>query len=79
MTDKRNKYVRVNEVSGFPGPFTRDRNEVIALVQKAIGGDSEAFGELYITFVEPVYRYIFYQVRDKMTAEDITEEAFFKA
>ncbi|MBA7470248.1 ECF RNA polymerase sigma factor SigW [subsurface metagenome] len=79
MTDKRNKYVEVNKASGFPGPFTRDQNEVVKLVQKAIGGDSEAFGELYMTYVEPIYRYIFYQVRDKMTAEDITEDTFFKA
>ena len=79
MTDKRNKYVEVNKASGLPGPSTRDQNEVVRLVQKAIGGDSEAFGELYMTYVEPIYRYIFYQVRDKMTAEDITEDAFFKA
>ncbi len=79
MVDKRNKYVEANQVSGFPEPLTRDRNEIVKLVQKAIGGDSEAFGELYMTYVEPIYRYVFYQVRDKMTAEDITEETFFKA
>ena len=79
MVDKRNKHIEVNQASGFPGPLTRDRNEIVKLVHKAIGGDSEAFGELYMTYVEPIYRYIFYQVRDKMTAEDITEEAFFKA
>ena len=79
MADKRNKYVEVNKASGFPKPFARDQNEIVKLVQKAISGDSEAFGDLYMTYVEPIYRYIFYQVRDKMTAEDITEEAFFKA
>ncbi|MFC1911776.1 RNA polymerase sigma factor [Chloroflexota bacterium] len=79
MAEKRNIYVGVNKGSGLPGPLIRDPNEIIKLVQKAIGGDSEAFGELYVIYVEPIYRYIFYQIKDKMSAEDITEEAFFKA
>ncbi|MFC2025519.1 RNA polymerase sigma factor [Chloroflexota bacterium] len=79
MTDNRNKYVRVNKAPGFPGPLTRNQNEVVHLVKRAIGGDSEAFGDLYIKYVEPIYRYIFYQVKDKMIAEDITQEVFIKA
>ena len=51
----------------------------MALVERATGGDYEAFGELYSIYLERIYRYVFYQVRDKMTAEDLTEEVFLKA
>ena len=56
-----------------------NKPEVIRLVKSAIGGDTEAFGKLYNIYVVPIYRYVFYHVRDKMTAEDITEEVFLKA
>ncbi|MBI4304616.1 MAG: sigma-70 family RNA polymerase sigma factor [Chloroflexi bacterium] len=49
------------------------------LVKKAVDGDFEAFGELYSMFVNRIYRYIFYQVRNEMLAEDMTEEVFIKA
>lgn len=58
---------------------TFDKNEVVNFVKRAGGGDLEAFGELYSIYLDKIYRYIFYQVRDKMTAEDITEEVFVKA
>jgi RNA polymerase sigma-70 factor (ECF subfamily) len=57
----------------------RDRPDVLALVGKATSGDIEAFGDLYTLYLNPIYRYVFYHVRDKMTAEDITEEVFIKA
>ena len=57
----------------------RDRPEVLALVGRATSGDIEAFGDLYTLYLNPIYRYVFYHVRDKMTAEDITEEVFIKA
>jgi RNA polymerase sigma-70 factor, ECF subfamily len=47
-------------------------------VYKAIDGDAEAFGRLYQLFVDRIFRYVFYQVKDKMTAEDVTEEVFVK-
>ena len=53
--------------------------EITGLVKRAVGGDYGAFGDLYSLYVERIYRYAFYQVRDKMTAEDITEEVFIKA
>ena len=51
----------------------------VSLVKRAASGDSEAFGELYSIYFDRIYRYVVYQVRDKMTAEDVTEEAFVKA
>ncbi|MBI2831481.1 MAG: sigma-70 family RNA polymerase sigma factor [Chloroflexi bacterium] len=53
--------------------------ETNQLVRQCIDGDYEAFGKLYTCWVMPIYRYVFYQVKDKMTAEDITEEVFMKA
>ncbi len=53
--------------------------EALALVERAVGGDIEAFGELYGMYLDRIYRYIFYQVSDKAMAEDLTEEVFLKA
>lgn len=47
-------------------------------VEQAKAGDTQAFGKIYDELVKPVYRYVYYRV-DKEVAEDITEEAFFKA
>ena len=55
------------------------QSEIIRLVNKAAGGSFEAFGELYGVYLDRIYRYVLYQVKDRMTAEDITEEVFVKA
>jgi RNA polymerase sigma-70 factor (ECF subfamily) len=52
--------------------------DIDALVLRAQGGDTEAFGLVYDDLVKPVYRYIYYRVEDSI-AEDLTEETFFKA
>jgi RNA polymerase sigma-70 factor (ECF subfamily) len=49
------------------------------MVDRASGGDLEAFGELYRLYLDQIYRYIYYRVKDRMQAEDITEEVFLKA
>jgi len=58
---------------------THDPSEVAQLVDRAAGGNFEAFGQLYGIYLDRIYRYAFHQVRDRMTAEDITEEVFVKA
>ena len=58
---------------------TYDQSEIAKLVDRAAGGNFEAFGKLYDIYLDRIYRYVFYQVKDKMTAEDITEEVFMKA
>ena len=57
----------------------RQDPEVIMLVDKAAKGNFEAFGKLYGMFMDKIYRYAYYQVKDRMTAEDITENVFVKA
>lgn len=49
------------------------------LIKNSAEGDFEAFGELYTIYMTNIYRFVFYQVHDKMTAEDLTEEIFIKA
>ena len=51
----------------------------LALVQRAQGGDAEAFGELYDRYVDVVYRYIYYRVGTQQLAEDLTSETFLRA
>ena len=49
------------------------------LVIRAVNGDTFAFGELYIMYVEKIYSYVFSHYRNKTFAEDVTEEIFLKA
>jgi len=79
MGDPRNNNVGKNKVGETAEAVTPSQSKVVRLIKRAIGGDGEAFGELYSIYLDRIYRYVFYQVRDKMTAEDITEEAFIKA
>jgi len=55
------------------------QTELIMLIEEAASGNFEAFGDLYSLYLDRIYRYVFYQVNDRMTAEDITEEVFLKA
>lgn len=52
---------------------------LIALVELARGGDSEAFGLLYDHYHPAVYRFLYYRVGTVALAEDLTSETFFRA
>ncbi len=54
----------------------RTRVEIQQLVHDARNGDKEAVGVLYDTFVDAVYRFVFFRVSTREDAEDITEAAF---
>jgi RNA polymerase sigma-70 factor (ECF subfamily) len=60
-------------------PDKLEDTEVRGLVERAVGGDIEAYGELYGIYLDRIYRYVYYQVRNKVVAEDLTEEIFLKA
>ena len=49
------------------------------LVEKAIAGEADAFGELYLLHLDAIYRYIYFRVGDAGDAEDLTEQVFLKA
>ncbi|WP_395693248.1 sigma-70 family RNA polymerase sigma factor [Nocardioides sp.] len=56
-----------------------ERTRLIALVELARGGDTEAFGLLYDHYQPSVYRFLFYRTRSSTLAEDLTSETFFRA
>jgi len=49
------------------------------LIQKAKNGDNEAFGRFYELYFVPIFRYIYFRVKSKVEAEDLTQEVFLKA
>ena len=50
-----------------------------ALVERAVGGDTDAFGVLYQRHMDAIYRYVYLRVGDTEDAEDLTEQTFLKA
>jgi RNA polymerase sigma-70 factor (ECF subfamily) len=56
-----------------------ERARLIALVELARGGDSEAFGQLYDHYQGSVYRFVYYRTRSQTLAEDLTSETFLRA
>ncbi len=56
-----------------------ERTRLIALVELARGGDSEAFGQLYDHYHGSVYRFVYYRSRSTALAEDLTSETFVRA
>ncbi len=79
MSEFRNNDNQENINQPADKPDASQITRVEKLVMGAINGQADAFGELYITFVEKIYRYVFYHVNSKTFAEDITEEVFLKA
>ena len=49
------------------------------LIHRAVQGDAEAFGELYMLHLDRIYRDIFYKVGNDVETEDLTEQVFLKA
>jgi len=49
------------------------------LILRSAQGDRQAFGRLYETYLDQIYRYIFIRTGDAHEAEDLTEEVFLKA
>ena len=49
------------------------------LIARAIDGEAAAVGDLYERYLQSIYRYVYYQVKDPVDAEDLTETVFLKA
>jgi len=49
------------------------------LIQKCQAGELNYFGGLYDTYIERIYRFVFYRTHDKEITEDITSQVFIKA
>lgn len=55
---------------------TTDENE---LVRRAQGGDAEAYGTIYDLYAPKLYRFIYYKVHHRETAQDLLSETFMKS
>jgi RNA polymerase sigma-70 factor (ECF subfamily) len=53
--------------------------EVESLVDRAVGGDTEAFGRLYDIHADRIYQHIYYRTGNVEDARDLTQEVFIKA
>ena len=60
-------------------PPTATARRMMDLVERAQAGEADAFGRLYDQYSDTVYRYIYYRVGGKATAEDLTSETFLRA
>jgi RNA polymerase sigma-70 factor (ECF subfamily) len=64
-----------------PAPVSPDETTDgdAGLAVRAGKGDAAAFGALYDRYVEAVYRYVYYRVRNDAEAEDLTSDVFMRA
>jgi RNA polymerase sigma-70 factor (ECF subfamily) len=53
--------------------------EVWALVDRAQGGDAEAFGLIYDRYLDTVFRFVYFRVGNRQLAEDLTSDTFLRA
>ncbi|MGH3367007.1 MAG: sigma-70 family RNA polymerase sigma factor [Nocardioidaceae bacterium] len=60
-------------------PDDPEASRIVALVDLARDGDTEAFGELYDHYNGTVYRFLYYRVGSHPLAEDLASETFFRA
>lgn len=57
----------------------QEKNAQEQVLDRAIGGDEQAFGLLYQENVEKIYNYIYYRTGNKNDAEDLTSRVFQRA
>ncbi|MDJ1133848.1 ECF subfamily RNA polymerase sigma factor, BldN family [Streptomyces iconiensis] len=62
-----------------PAASDTDSRRMMDLVERAQEGEADAFGRLYDQYSDTVYRYIYYRVGGRATAEDLTSETFLRA
>lgn len=53
--------------------------EVVELVERAQGGDAEAFGALYDRYIDTIFGYVMRRVDSRETAEDLVGDVFLRA
>ena len=53
--------------------------QLVPLVEQARNGDRFAFAQLAERFHEEIFRMVFYRMRSRVDAEDVTQDVFLKA
>ena len=71
--------VSPNTRAGEPVRSNAAADEDASLAVRAGKGDAAAFGALYDRYVEAVYRYVYYRVRNDADAEDLVSDVFMRA
>jgi RNA polymerase sigma-70 factor, ECF subfamily len=71
----------VDKPTGWPARPAPDdaAAEVWALVERAQGGDADAFGLIYDRYMDTVFRFIYFRVGNRPLAEDLTSDTFLRA
>jgi RNA polymerase sigma-70 factor, ECF subfamily len=52
---------------------------LIELVKSAKKGEKDSFSELYEYYITPIFRFVYFRVRSRVDAEDLTQTVFLKA
>ena len=58
---------------------SKPEQQIETIVDRAAGGDTEAFGRLYDIYADRIYRHIYYRTSNADDARDLTQEVFAKA
>jgi RNA polymerase sigma-70 factor (ECF subfamily) len=59
--------------------FPATEPDEAVLVDRAIGGDGDAFAALYTRHVDRVYRHCYYYMGNRADAEDVAQQTFLRA
>jgi RNA polymerase sigma-70 factor (ECF subfamily) len=55
-----------------------NNENLIELVKSAKRGDKNAFSGLYKYYITPIFRFVYFRVRNRVDAEDLTQSIFLK-
>jgi RNA polymerase sigma-70 factor, ECF subfamily len=66
----------LNSSSAFMPGADVDEQQLVHLAQQ---GDQDAFACLYDSYIERIYRYVYFRVGEDEIAEDITSQVFLKS
>jgi len=69
----------LNSFSMVESIHTLSEQDDAQLIERAQGGDVDAFGELYERHADSIFRFIYSQTLHRLDAEDITSDVFFRA
>lgn len=67
---------QTNSLSIMKDSFKNDPRTLMRLARE---GNKEAFGRLYELYFVPVFRYVYFRVRNKEETEDLVQTVFLKA
>ena len=56
-----------------------NKEKLIEIVKAAKQGDEKAFSYLYEYYISPIFRFVYFRIKDYGDAEDLTQTVFLKA